>query len=176
MTAITPSRQLIQLEETRFRAAVSEATAQKIGGSVNFFLQQIYQQKEYFINGNYSSLSTPFSGIDGLQMFFNNATLTDAFLYIKTAGSSGNTSLDIKFATTPGGSFTSIFTTPPSINYQAGNYAWCRVGTSYANTTAPVFNSAATAMSAGSVIRCDVLSVQGGSPLACGIIIKHNPA
>lgn len=175
MTNITPSRELIQVEETRFRAAVSEAMAQKLGGSMNYILEEIYEQKSWFINGNYSILSTPFLGIDGMEFFFTNAALIDAFMFVKTAGSGGTTSLDIKYATTPGGSFTSVFTTPPAINYQAGNFVWVNVGSSLANTTAPVFSSAATALNLGTALRCDILSVQSGTPLACGIVLRHQP-
>jgi len=174
MTAVPPSRQIMQLEELRFRAAVSEATAQKLGSSVNFFLEEIYEQKAWFVNGGYGVLSTPFVGIDGMEFMFTNATLIDAFMFIKTAGSSGSTSLDIKYATTPGGSFTSIFSTPPSINYQAGNYAWVYVGSSFANTTAPILGT--TSLLQGTALRCDILSSQGGTPIACGIVLRHQPA
>ncbi len=173
MTDIVPSRQLIQTEETRFRAAVSEGTAQKMGGSMNFLLEELYEQKSWFINGNYSQLTTPFIGIDGMEFLFTNATLLDAFMFVKTAGSSGSTSLDIKYATTPGGSFTSIFSTPPSINYQAGNFAWVYVGSAFVHTTAPVIGT--TTLNAGSALRCDVLSTQGGLTLACGIVLRHQP-
>lgn len=173
MTAVLPSRQILQYEETRFRAAVSEATAQKMSGSINFFLEEIYQEKQFFVNGNYSLLTTPFIGIDGFDFMFNDTTLYDAFMFIKTAGSSGDTSLDIKYATTPGGSFTSIFSTPPSINYQAGNNFWVYGGTSFVHTTAPVLG--VTQLAAGTALRCDILSSQGGTPLACGIILRHQP-
>lgn len=176
MTNITPSRQLLQIEELRFRAAVSEATAQRIGGNVNFFLENIYEQKTWFINGNYNILAKPFAGIDGMEFMFNNSTLIDAFMFIKTAGNSGDTTLDIKYATAPGGSFVSIFTTPPTINFQAGDYAWINVGSSLAHTTAPVLDPSATALSAGTALRCDILDMQGGTPLACGIVLRHQPA
>ena len=173
MTDITPSRQIIQYEETRFRAAVSEATAQKIGGSINFFLENVYEQKSWFLNGQYNVLSIPFVGIDGMEFMFTNALLIDAFMFVRTAGSGGNTSLDLKYATTPGGSFTSIFSTPPSINYQAGNFTWVNVGSSVPNTTAPVLGT--TLLTAGTAMRCDILSAQSGAALACGIVLRHQP-
>ena len=176
MTAITPARSLMDIEELQSRAAVSEATAQKLGANVNFFLQEVYEQKAFYVNGNYSILSTPFLGIDGMEFFFTNASLIDAFMFVKTAGSSGSTSLDLKSCSAVGAPFVSVFSTPPAINYQAGNYVWVNVGSSVANTTAPIFNSAATALSAGTALRCDILSVQGGTPLACGIVLRHQPA
>lgn len=170
MTQVAPVLTILQQEELRFRAAVSEATGQRIGAAVNFIQQNVYQVKQFFVNGNYNLLTLPFTGIDGLEFFFNNATLVDAALVVKTAGSSGNTSFDLKYATTPGGSFTSIFSTPPSINYQAGNYAWCRVGTSFPNTVAPIIS--VPSMPAGSVIRADILSAQGGTPFGAFLILR----
>lgn len=173
MTEITPSRNIIQIEETRFRAAVSEATAQRLGGSMNLILEREYQEKTFYVNGKYGTLTIPFTGIDGLELFLFDSTIINAFFFIKTAGTSGSTTLDIQYATTPGGSFTSIFSTKPSISYLAGDYAWCYVGSAFPNTTAPVLST--DEMDAGWVIRCNIDAVQGGDAVGCGLVLQYQP-
>lgn len=175
MTEVTPARTLLQVEELRFRAAVSEATAQRIGAGVNFIQTNVYEQKDWWINGAYGAggITIPFTAIDGLTLVEFNAEIIDAFMFVRQAGSSGNTTLDIEYATTPGGSWTSIFSTKPSINYQAGDFSWCYVGSAFANTTAPVLST--TSINAKTVFRCNISSAQGGDPRGCGLVLIYRP-
>lgn len=144
-----------------------------MGSAVNFIQQRTYAEKTFFINGEYSRLTLPFAAIDGLELMNYDATIINVFMFVHTAGISGTTELDVKYATTPGGSWTSIFTTTPKIQYTAGDFAWCYIGTSFTNTTAPVLNVAN--LNAGTVLRCDILQAQGGLPRGCGIVPIFQP-
>ncbi len=172
MSNISPLRNNIQVEETEFLAAVSESTMQKIGGSVNFINQYQKYDKVWCVNGAYSTLSIPFLGIDNLIYLPDNATITNAFMFCRKAGTSGTTTLDIKYATTPGGTFTSIFSTKPSIGYSAGDFSWCYTGSAFANTTAPVLGTAN--LNANSVLRMDITTAQSGG-IGCGIVLFMQP-
>lgn len=173
MAEIPALRQQIQIPETQFRAAVSESTWQKIGGSINFINTLQKYDKGFFVNGGYGVLSMPFLGLDGLFVIPDNFKITNVAMAVKTAGSSGSTTMDLKYATTPGGPFTSIFSTTPSINYSAGNYSWCYTGSSFANTTAPVLLT--TDLNAGAALRCDILSVMGGTPIGAFLTLYMQP-
>lgn len=174
MTALLPIKNTIQTEEVRFRAAVSEAVGQRLGETLNFIAQKEYSEKQYFINGIYASLPIPFTAIDGLTLMGFNATLINAFIYIKTAGTSGDTELDIEYNTAPGPTgWTSIFTTKPKINFAAGDYAFCYVGSTFVNTTAPVFST--TNLDQGWVLRCNITSAQAGGAISTGLCLHYQP-
>ena len=179
MTALTPARAILQQEETRYLAAVSESAMQRLGGAMNLIMEQEYQQKTWYVNGNISILSTPFYGIDGLEIVEFDCNLINAFMYVKTQGSSGSLTMDVKYCPAPGGAWTSIFSTLPSISYQAttaadGNFAWVYLGSTFSYTTAPVL--AVTSLPAGTVLRADILSNQGGAQYSCGLILSFQPS
>lgn len=171
MVDIAPSRQLIQYEETQFRGAVSENIMQKVGGLNNFLAEREYSEKQWFINGAYNVISTPFLGIDGFTMVEFDATLVDAFMFVQGNGTSGLTELDVKYWN--GSSFVSVFSTTPKIQTLAGDDKWTYVGAGFPNTTAPVF--AVTALDAKTVLRCDVINVPGGLTTGCGIVLMYQP-
>lgn len=173
MSDITASRKNIQVEETRYRSAVSESVAQKLGGSINFINTYQHSEKQWFVNGKYGLLTIPFNAIDGLVLANFNLTIINAFMFVRQAGSGGDTTLDIKYSTTPGGAWTSIFSTKPSINYAAGDFAWCYVSSAFSNTTAPVLST--TSIDAGWVMRCDITSAQSGDARGCGLVLHYKP-
>ena len=154
MSDLPGVRKYVQTEESRFRSAVSESLAQKLGSSINFINTYQKYDKLFMINGYYNNLSIPFYGLDGIFVLPDDAEITNAQMFVRQAGSGGSTQLDIKYATTPGGAWTSIFSTLPAINYSAGNFAWCYNGSSFPNTTAPVLS--VTQIQAGWALRCDV--------------------
>ena len=173
MSDIPPLRLNVQLEETQFRAAVSESTMQKLGGSVNFINDYQHDTKRFEINGRYPLLTTPFNAIDGLDIVLYDMEIIGAAMFVRQAGTGSTTELDLKYATTPGGSFTSIFSTTPKISYLAGDFSWCYVGSAFANTTAPVLSI--TDLAAGNAMRCDLIGSQSGDARGCGLIIFHRP-
>lgn len=71
-------------------------------------------------------------------------------LLVDVAGTTGTTEIDIK-RKSGGGSFTSIFTTKPSLSYTAGN-------DSISNNA--VLDSSQVTLSAGDILQLDLTSVQ----------------
>lgn len=173
MSFITPVRANVTNEETQFRAAVSEATMQKVGSSINFINTYQEEHKSWYLNGSYSTLTVPFAAIDGIFVLDRNVELVSCSMFVRLAGSVGTTELDIKYATAPGGAWTSIFSTTPKIGYLAGNFAWCNTGSSFANTTAPVIS--VTNLAAGYALRADLIAYQGGGPRGTGINLNFRP-
>lgn len=174
MAIVPPVRKNVELPETVFRAAVSESTAQKLGASINFINAYQHSEKQWFVNGQYNLLTIPFTAIDGLVLMEFNAEIIDAFLFVRAAGSSGSTEMDVQYATTPGGAFTSIFSTKPAINYAAGDYAWTYVGAAFSNTTAPVLST--SLLNAKMVLRANITSAQSGTTAkGCGLVLHYRP-
>jgi len=190
MADVTPSRINLPLPGTQFRAAVSEYIAQTLAGAVNFQNYFAYAQKEFFINGNYSVVTAPQYGVDGLAVFEFDAQIIDVWMFNLVAGTAGTTELDIQIATSPGGSFTSIFTTTPKISYTAGDNVWVGAPTSAtigpaftypaysppSGTTAPVLNAGVTTLiPAFTAVRLDILSSQT-NPQNAGILLHYRNA
>lgn len=133
-----------------------------------------YITYEFVLNGPYAGLTVPVLEIDGLRFFNYNATIVNVWAYIVTPGASGTTTIDLKVATSPGGAFSSIFTTKPAFTSAA-------VANSYVDAngvvspgtgvTAPVL--ATTSIAAGSAMKFDLTSVQGGAAAKdVGIIVQ----
>lgn len=174
MVDLPDERALIQTEEAQFKFAVSESMFQKTGKSLNFMLNRTHQEKGWYINGNYSFVSLPFNSVDGFTFFKFDALIVDAFMFVQFAGGGGTTELDIKRATTPGGAFTSIFSTTPKITAAAGNNAWTYVGGVLAGATAPVIST--TMVNANDALRCDIITTQTGSTVnGCGLVLIYRP-
>ncbi len=177
MSDVSPVRQNISVAEVQFRAAVSEGTWQKIGGSVNFINDYQYDTKDFFINGPYTITSASDIAVDGLQIIppgINIQVFAVAMFNI-TAGSGGTTTLDVLRTTSSGGSFTSIFSTKPAIASTAGNFAYVATGGSGTGLTAPVLTTTPFLMSAGDAFRIDFTGKQTGSPQNCGLILYYQP-
>ena len=191
MADVIPVRNNIPIPAVQFLAAVSENLAQTLAAESNFINYFQLDEKRFVCNGNYGGAVTPFLAVDGISPFEFNSQIIDAWLVIRTAGTAGSTSIDVQLATTPGGSFTSIFTTIPSISWQAGDYTWVGsvnpslVGPQYnpmpaysapANTTAGILNTTITnAIPAWSAIRADLISVQTGNPFTCEMVVRYRP-
>jgi hypothetical protein len=173
MAEVTAARKMIQIEETQTRGALSESLAQKLGAMGNFINLYQHSEKQFFINGDTAYVTLPFLAVDGFTFFQYNATIIDVWMYVQTNGASGTLELDLKRATTPGGAFSSIFTTTPKIQAAAGNNIWIHVGSAVANTTAPVLS--VTDVNAGDAIRCDIIQSPAAGMTGCGIIIHYRP-
>jgi hypothetical protein len=87
MAELTALRRNIQIEEARFRFAVSESWAQKLGGSINFINNYHHAVKEWNINGVYGAMSLPFLGIDGFHPVLYDLEILSIFMFCQTAGS-----------------------------------------------------------------------------------------
>lgn len=173
MADVTPLRRTPQVEEFAYKEAVSEAVLIKMAQSVAFINAYQHSEKQFFLNGKYNSVSAPQYAVDGLVVFEYDAEILNAYMFHHIGGSDGTTTLDIKRATSPGGAFSSIFSTTPKITSSASDYVWIGVGDSVSGCTAPVLS--VTEVSAGDALRVDLLAAQTGDVENCGIIIHYRP-
>jgi len=161
MADLTPARRNIQIEETQYRAGVTEGTFSRMGQSINFINERQYDTRSWVVNGPYSLFQT---GVVGIDLFFAipfNITIFDVVLYNKKGGDSGTTTVDLHRYTAPGVDAGTIFTTKPAISSAAVDFAY--VGT-LANgigggtgMTRPVLN--VTDLNAGDALRFDIDTV-----------------
>lgn len=191
MSDLVPRRRNTQVEGSRFLSAVSENLFQSVAADNNFINYFQMMDKRFNFNGNYATVALPIVAADGLDVFEFDSQIIDVWLFIRVAGSSGTTEIDLEVADTPAGPWTSIFTTTPKINYVAGDYVWVGsvnpslVGSEYnpspayvapANTTAGVLDSAVTDLRpAWSAMRCNLTTAQGGAPDGCGFLLRYRP-
>ena len=101
------------------------------------------------------------TGIDGTFRFPWDANILDVQLVRQVAGASGSTTADVKVKP-PAGAWTSILSTLGVIQAAAGDDAAVGVGEVVANTTAPVLSSSPVAVLAGTLMRCDLTTVEVG--------------
>jgi hypothetical protein len=189
-TLVTPSRTLVYTPGAQFRSAVSEELIQRISGLQNFISLYQHSEKQFFLNGPYDIKTPPQTALDGLTIFEFDATIIDVWMFNLVAGSSGTTELDIKMATTSGGTFTSIFSTTPKITSAAGNNAWVgnpsvwttgspvQDGTYTVPTgcTRPVLTGGGQTLDVNkrSALRVDILQAQTGGQ-NCGLLVHYIP-
>lgn len=131
-----------------------------------------YITYEFNLNGNYGSLTLPSLGPDGQRFFNYNATIVNVWAFIRGAGSSGTTSVDLKVATAPGGSYASIFTTKASFASTAAAFSYVDangVVTPGTGVTAPVLST--TSIAAGSALRMDLTAAMV-NPDSVGIVVQ----
>lgn len=171
MALITDARKLIDQNDVKYRASVSESTWTKIGGMLNFIANRNHQEKQFFLNGPYLTGTK----LDGLTVFNFNATIINVYAFNIIAGTSGTTEFDIKIKPQLSGAFTSIFTTRPAISYLAGE-VWVGIGDVIANTTAPVLTSSPNGLNVnqGDALVLDLLQAQLGAQ-NCGVLVHYRP-
>ncbi len=174
-TLVTAARKLFYFEGLRFRGAVSEAVVQRMAQNQNFISLYQYSEKKFVINGSYAGAATPFLGLDGLLQFPFDAEIFDVCMFNHEAGTSGTTEIDLKVASSSGGSYSTIFTTTPKIASTAGAFAYVTKTGAVTGCTNPVLAAGAATIAAGSALRCDILSVMAGAPKTCGIIAHYRP-
>lgn len=119
--AVTPQRRLTKEQETRYKAAVSEAVAQKLAGAANFINLYQFDVKIFSLFGPYSRASLPQLGAGGIYYFPFAAEIVNVVQYIDTPGTSGTTEVDVKKSSNGGASWASIFSTTPKISSAAGS-------------------------------------------------------
>jgi hypothetical protein len=165
MANITPARRNVQIEEVQYKSAVSEATFSKLGGSINFINTYQYYQLYFGMGGNYGTSSlVPGNGIGSLEVFDQNAELVNVWVYSGTAGTSGTTTLDLKFAPVNSSTYTSIFSTTPSVTSAAASGVFFdanSIATLPTGCTKPVLSK--TLFNAGDKIRCDISSIMAAA-------------
>jgi hypothetical protein len=123
MTDITDFRANVQVEETKYKATVSETTLQKMGAATNFVNNRQYDLHSFNLNGAYQ-LGVGSTGVDGLYPLVINMELVAVTVYSIDAGVSGTTTFDIHWLNSSGVDQGSIFSTKPSISSAAPNNAY----------------------------------------------------
>lgn len=174
-TIIVPVRRNIFYEGARFLSANSEELIQRLGSSINFVNEYQYEVRDFIANGEYGAAPVfPIIANDGFSFFKFNVEIIDAWAWVQFAGSAGTTEIDVKYATTPGGAFTSIFSTTPKITSAAGNNVWVHLGSVLAGTTAPVIS--VPNIDADWAVRMDIITGQTGPTVnGAGIQLHYRP-
>lgn len=106
--------------------------------------------KYWLLNGSSFPTATAIDYYEAIEDFI----LTDAVVRIFEKGSlTGSVEIDVKRSTTDmdSASFTSVFTTRPSVNYTTA--------VDYQRSTNQVFDSAQTSIQAGDILRLDITGV-----------------
>lgn len=137
-------------------AAIADGVSTVASGSTLGVRNTMFTHS-FELNGNYGNLTIPTLQIDGLRFFNFNATIVNAWAWIRGAGSSGTTAVDIKYASAPGGSFASIFSTTPKFASTAGASAYtdsAGVVTPGTGVTAGVLST--TSVAAGGALKMDL--------------------
>ena len=104
-----------------------------------------------------------------------NAEIIKVISYNMVAGTSGTTELDIKRATSSGGSFTSIFAITPKFSSAAASNVWTDEGTvipTQPGVTKPVLTS--VNLNANDALRFDIITAMPDAQ-NCGILIMYRP-
>jgi len=106
------------------------------------------------VNGPYNAGGSTQTEVMVERVAFD-MTLTGAKLFIKGAGSSDTTEVDVEYSTDTGATWTSVFSTKPSVAASAGNYAVSTNG---------VVKDNSLPVTTGTLLRLNITSVQSGSP------------
>ncbi len=120
MADLPDFRSNAQIEETKYKATVSETTIQKLGASLNFVNNRQFDQHSFNLNGAYQ-LGVGSTGVDGVYPIIMNMELVAVTIYNIDAGVSGTTTFDIHWLSSSGSDQGSIFSTRPSIDSSAPN-------------------------------------------------------
>jgi len=173
MADIVSERILIQQEETKFRAAVSESTLSRVGATTNFINNYQANMREFMINGPYGKIATPNLGVDGIVKFPFNWQLVDIYIYSgETVAGTGTTELDIKWKPFASGSYATIFSTKPKFINTAAAFETCGLLQTKTGFTAPVLSK--TNFDAHDQLRIDIIQALTLG-VGCGIGITFRP-
>ena len=153
---------MIQNEETKFKAAVSESLAQRVGSVTNFIVNRENSQHDFNLNGQYNIIDTPYYLGDGYISYPWAFEIVDVIMYLGDAtGTSGFTELDIKWTDdTESVSYTTIFSTKPKAAPTAVPYSSVRIGQTKTGWTPAVLSKSTFA--AYDKLRVDVTDAMGG--------------
>lgn len=121
MADISDARSNIQIEDVQFKASVSEAVGNKIGGAVNFLNNRQFDCHNWNLNGDFSVVQASEVG-DGVFICQENMEIVGYALYIGTNGSTGSSIVpDLHWISPDGTDNGSVFTTKPEIGTSAAD-------------------------------------------------------
>lgn len=119
MAEITPIKKNLFEQELDFKSGIAERTWFKIGSSINHINNFQHMTFQFNFNGLTRLFVDIAQGKDGVFPCLFNMDIAGISVYQRKGGSSGQTTIDIKYRATPGGAATSIFTTKPVIDSNA---------------------------------------------------------
>jgi hypothetical protein len=167
MANIPPARSFVDENDTKYKAAVSEATLYKVGATNNFIIERQNNSREFVINGAYGVIGTPNLGVDGIIRYAYDWELVDIYIFNgETNVGGGSTSLDVKWKPFSSGSYASIFSSIPFFTSASASFETCGIGQSKTGFSAPVLQK--TQFNAYDQLRIDILSALSGG-ISCGI-------
>lgn len=176
-TLVPDLRKFIVGLEVKNAASVSESTWRKIAGMINFLGHRAHQEKNFMLNGAYGGLQGlyPINAADGMAFFEFDAEIFNVWVYNNNAGTSGITELDVKLKPKVGGSFTSIFSTTPKIDFNAPDSTFFEIGDTGTGIVAPVLDGGVPySVDRGDAIRLDLITAMPNAE-SCGIVIHFRP-
>jgi hypothetical protein len=173
---LTPTQKDVKLKPNQVAIFVYNNNSMNKGWLLSSGSSPVTKTFEFKIRGTYGGMS-PTNVVDGFWINSNPITIFNVFLYQKTPGSSGTTTIDIKYV--PFGSSTtySIFDTLPSVTPSAGSNKWCGMGDTVTGFTMPATftsgNPEITGVGAKTGFRMDLISAQSGPAADLGVIIHY---
>lgn len=181
MSDIAPQRIIIQQEETKYRAAVSEATLSRVGATTNFINMKQYDSRGFFLNGPYGN-GAGSTGVDGAWGILFDIEIVGIMMFnLVTGGVPGTwTQLDIRRFTATNTGNTSIFSTKPRLSGSTPNNAYLFLDLLNSTTledpglgaTLPVM--ATTQLNAGDMLTMNLDTAMTGGQ-NCGILLYYRP-
>lgn len=181
MADIVERRVIIQQEETKYRAAVSEATLSRVGAVTNFISKRQYDSRGFFLNGPYDTAAGS-TGVDGAWGILFDIEIVGIMMFnLVTGGVPGTwTQLDIRRWTATNTGNTSIFSTKPRLSGSVPNNAYIFLDL-LNNTTleSPILGAtlpvmATTQLNAGDMLTMNLDTAMTGGQ-NCGILIYYRP-
>ena len=160
MTDIAVARRNVTVEETQYRASLSEATFNKFGGAVNFINKRQNDKHSWNLNGSYK-LGEGSTGTDGVFPCLFDMAITGFAYYNNVTGTSGSTVIDIHYMEADGTDNGSVFSTLPSVDDTASDNTTTIYDVINSNTVAnPTGHTLGvmdtTTFTAGQVLRLDL--------------------
>lgn len=181
MSDITPRRVLIQQEETKYRAAVSEGTLSRVGAATNHIMMKQYDSRGFFLNGRYDIGGGVQTGVDGAWGILFDIEIVGIMMFNLVAGTFGSTTtLDIRRWTATNTGNTSIFSTKPSIDGSAPNNTYLFLDIANSVTLEdPILGRVMPVLSTTQLNAGDMLTMNIDSAMTaaenCGILIYYRP-
>ena len=154
---------MIQIEETRSQAAVSESVMTRVGGGINFINTAHVYQHSWKLNGFYNVGGAPNLALDGYITYPYAFEIVDVFLFNGSViGSSGTTEVDVKWKPELSGAYQSIFSTTPKADSTSAAFGHIRIGQTATGFTAAVLDK--STFDPYDVLRFDLLQAMAGDP------------
>jgi hypothetical protein len=170
-TLIPAARNMIYIEGSEFRSAVSEDLLQRFGASVNFINTYVYNELFFGGLGIYGNYATGFPLLDvgSIEAFNDNSSIVNVVIQSNTQGTSGTSEFDIKWAANGSSTYASIFSTTPKVTSAAASAAIFDSNSIFSlptGCTRPVLSK--VSFNQGDKLRCDIISAM---PNAADFII-----